>query len=268
MRGRKGPHEKDGKIYTTEHYDDLIAAGMLALWWSALRCDSSSGLNAYARWRIHGAVGDEAWAFEKRGIAGETRLIRFVRSKRYLSHAPELIVAKAKKLRRPIYCSVGQVEHALEVVRQVGRRVSLSTIETTKGDAGRSDGSCASRSASSGLLDGRWRAGGEAIVGDYLADRKARGMYSVFDKSQLSPHLLHHEGLRTESKFYRWPEYPRCGMSGVVDKLAEDADGRDEQRFKQIGRRAYATELAPKLRRRTHLLHGGVGLGFDASGYS
>lgn len=137
----------------------------------------------------------------------------------------------AKK--RRIRCTLQDAEEALEQVGELGNRVHYSTIErlSIQDDAeGRSP-------------DGRYRCGDELVVGDYLTDGKARGKYSLFGKSQLSPQLLHHEGWRTERKYHQWPDYPRCGMSGIVDKLVYESDSRDERRLKQIGRRAYAAEL-------------------------
>ena len=228
MRGRFRPHKKDGKEYNTELFDDFVATGMLALWESMLAFDPNSGcrLNTFARHGITGAIKDEAKAYYAGGIAGETRVQRLAYA--YPRYSPEWIVALAKK--RRIRCTLQDAEVALQQVSELGKRVHYSTIEglSIQDDAeGRSP-------------DGRYRCGDELIVGDYLTDGKARGKYSLFNKSQLSPQLLHHEGWRTERKYYQWPDYPRCGKSGVVDKLVRDSDSRDERRLKHIGPRAYA----------------------------
>ena len=231
MRGRFRPHKKDGKEYNTELFDDFVATGMLALWESMLAFERNRGarLNTYARYDITGAIKDEAKAYYAGGIAGETRVQRLAYA--YPRYSPEWIVALAKK--RRIRCTLQDAEVALQQVSELGKRVHYSTIEglSIQDDAeGRSP-------------DGRYRCGDELIVGDYLTDGKARGKYSLFSKSQLSPQLLHHEGWRTERKYYQWPDYPRCGKSGVVDKLVRDSDSRDERRLKHIGPRAYAAEL-------------------------
>ena len=217
MRGRFGPHKKNGKEYNTELFDDFVATGMLALWEAMLayRLDSPASLETHVRPRIAGAISDEAKAYYKRGITGETRVDRLAYA--YPRYSAEWIVALAKK--RKIRCSLADAEIALQRVQEMGSRVHCSTIGDSREPVG------------DNALDGRWRPGDEFIVaGDYLADRKARREYSYFNKSQLAPKLLHHEGWRTERKYYQWPDYPRCGMSGVVDKLVHDADKRHGDR--------------------------------------
>ena len=65
MRGRFGPHKKDGKEFNTELFDDFVATGMLALWESMLAFDPNrrARLNTYARCHITGAIKDEAKAY-------------------------------------------------------------------------------------------------------------------------------------------------------------------------------------------------------------
>jgi hypothetical protein len=119
------------------------------------------------------------------------------------------------------------------------------------------------------LPDGRRVFGDDNIVvGKYLADPKWLKEYSCFCKSALSPQLLHHDGWRTERKYYQWPHYPRCGMSGVVDKLAHDTDERAKRRLRLLGRQTYASSLVlQRSRIPLDLAHGGLGLGFASAQY-
>jgi hypothetical protein len=66
--------------HTTELFDDLVAQGHLALWEAVLAFDLKSGnrLWTLAVKRIAGAISDAAKQWRKGGIAGETRVDRWL----------------------------------------------------------------------------------------------------------------------------------------------------------------------------------------------
>ena len=67
---------KTARNITPNSFDDFVATGMLALWEAMLayRLDSPASLETHVRPRIAGAISDEAKAYYKRGITGETRV--------------------------------------------------------------------------------------------------------------------------------------------------------------------------------------------------
>jgi hypothetical protein len=122
-------------------------------------------------------------------------------------------------------------EQAADAISAISRRRSLKSYSTA---------------TESGCSDDYDRAWSERNKLKAAASHEMYQLYGCFSRFQLSPQLVHHMGLRTRENYWQWPDYPRCGLSGIVDQLAVISDLRALRRLKRVGRRKYALELSAK----------------------
>jgi hypothetical protein len=116
---KKRPGYKKAALHTSELFEDLVAAGHLALW------EAIKGFNIYGEYRlwtfaakgVSGAIRDASYAF-RRHVAGVSRVDRWLFG--HWNASPEELFAAAKilGLKRQPFETVEQAEHYICVFRQ------------------------------------------------------------------------------------------------------------------------------------------------------
>jgi hypothetical protein len=193
------PGRKHPNLHTSELFDDLVAAGHLALW-QAIRGHNVSGdyrLWTFASKAVTGAISDAAAAFRQQ-VFGATRIDRWLFG--HWNAMPEQLFRASKKLglKRPLK-SVAEAEDCIERFR---RRYYKQTFETTL-EGGEAEDVVGK------LLDTRGR---------FLVAEEVRALYDRFNPRQLAPHLHVHDRI-----------------SDIVDDLAR---GRkvEPERYQKVAR--------------------------------
>jgi hypothetical protein len=154
-RRRQDPKDKHTN---TLFYEDLVAAGVAAMWGVALKFDLASGYRFWtaARLPVLGAISDEARLW-RRGGSGESRLDRWLYTHRDAS--PEQIFqAQQRLVKRPVFHSL---QEAAEGIKAFWAWASNSEFDFD-----------------------------DEIV---VAGNPSLAMYGFFDPYQLSPHRRIHE---------------------------------------------------------------------------
>jgi hypothetical protein len=182
---------------------DLVAAGGLGLLVAISRFDLkwNDGLSAYARFYIEDAIRDAAKRHWNKGIAGETRIDRYIASHPY--DTPEQLADALDK--KGIRCTPEAAAQALEA--SAARR-SVAAYSTTM-EGGYSED-----------YDPEWSTEAEVKP---ACSHDMYQLYGCYSRFQLSPHLRLHEA-----------------TSRTIDALAVDLDKRAVRRLNAMGRRQYA----------------------------
>jgi hypothetical protein len=148
------------KHTNTLFYEDLVAAGVAAMWKAALKFDLEAGYRFWTGVRapVLGAISDEARKWRRHG-SGERRIDRWLYT--HPDASPEQVLAAQQRLvKRPIFRSLQEAAEGIKQFCAWGSEFDYST-ETDE----------------------------TFEIGDSLF----AGMYSFFDNFSLSPQLRYHE---------------------------------------------------------------------------
>jgi hypothetical protein len=143
-------------------FEDLVAAGVAAMWKAALKFDLESGYRFWtaARMPVLGAISDEARRWRRHG-SGESRLDRWLYT--HPDASPEQVLrAQERLVKRPVFHSLQEAAEGIKQFWAWGAEFDYST-ETDETF--------------------------EAATGHFA------GMYSCFDRFSLSPQPRFHEPL-------------------------------------------------------------------------
>ena len=141
-------------------FEDLVAAGVAAMWKAALKFDLSSGYRFWTGVRapVLGAISDEARLWRRHG-SGEGRLARWLYT--HSGASPEQVLrAQQRLVKRPVFKSLQEAAEGIKLFWAWGGEFDYS-IEA----------------------DETFDAGGISFA----------GMYSLFNRFSLSPQLKIHE---------------------------------------------------------------------------
>jgi hypothetical protein len=126
---KKRPGYKTATLHTSELFEDLVAAGHLALW------EAIKGFNLYGQYRlwtfaaksVSGAVRDASYAF-RRHVAGVSRIDRWLFG--HWNARPEDLFAASKTfgLKRQPFETVEDAERYIEVFRRRYGKQSFETV--------------------------------------------------------------------------------------------------------------------------------------------
>jgi hypothetical protein len=130
---KKRPGYKTATLHTSELFEDLVAAGHLALW------EAIKGFNVYSEYRlwtfaskgVSGAIRDASYAF-RRHVAGVNRIDRFLFSHWNVRPEDFFKASKTFGLKRQPFETVEDAEHYIEVFR---RRYSKESFAADTSEA-------------------------------------------------------------------------------------------------------------------------------------
>jgi hypothetical protein len=168
------PGRKRSTLHTSELFDDLVAAGHLALW-QAIKGHNVNGeyrLWTFASKSVSGAISDAAAAFRQH-VSGATRIDRWLFG--HWNATPEQLFRASKKLglKRPLK-SIAEAEECIERFRTRYYRYSFET--TLEGGE--------AEDFAGKLLDTRR---------GFLIAEELKARYDLFNPCHLAPHLhVHH----------------------------------------------------------------------------
>jgi hypothetical protein len=218
-------------LHTSELFDDLVAAGHLALW-QAIKGHNVNveyRLWTFASKAVTGAISDAAAAFRQH-VSGVTRIDRWLFG--HWNATPEQLFRASKKLglKRPLK----SVSEAAERIEEFEKRYRRETFDSTTGDI---------------IAQAYKDEDGDGSV-KYVHAAHARSYFDVFNPRQLAPHLHVHDrisdivddlarGRNVEPKRYR-----------QVDKYFDE---EERQKWTAKPKRTSTKEPLPLLRpRRWH----------------
>jgi hypothetical protein len=174
---KKRPGRKHANLHTSELFDDLVAAGQLALWEAIKGYNVNSGyrLWAFASKSVTGAIFDAAAAFRQH-VSGVTRIDRWLFG--HWRATPEQLFRASEKLglKRPLK-SVAEAAERIEEFEKRYRRETFDNIT----------GTLAAEERKGSLEDG------DGTPAKYVHAAHARSYFDVFNPRQLAPHLHVHD---------------------------------------------------------------------------
>ena len=212
-------------------FEDLVAAGVAAMWKAALKFDLESGYRFWTGVRapVLGAISDEARIWRRHG-SRETRLDRWLYA--HPEASPEQVLrAQERLVKRPVFHSLHEAAEGIRLFWAWGSEFdySIETDETF-----------------------------EIATGAFFA-----GMYSCFSRYTLSPHLRYHEpfsflvdrlsgGLDTGPDVGNAsrPKVPREPLDCAETAVVQFKNGKRQVTRQRAASYCYGIVVTPELRAR------------------